>query len=100
MGDIASGAGAHGQSCLLRRFLGGGSQGILWVSPTLEWLQVARNHKLMGKKNFQAATPPSTEDKLCFDYGHTHCHKLRCLEEDTESIIMSYQKLAMRIPGC
>lgn len=69
---------------------------MLWVSPNLEQLQVARDHKLMGEKNFQAETLASTEDKMCFDYGLTICHKSHSLEGDMESIITSYQKLAMR----
>lgn len=77
----------------------GGSQGVLWVSPNLEQLQVARDHKLIEEKNFQAETLASTEDKMCFDYGLTSCHKSHSLEGDMESIITSYQKLAMRTPG-
>lgn len=29
----------------------GGGRGILWVSPKLQWLQVARNHDLTGTKD-------------------------------------------------
>lgn len=69
------------------------------MSINLEHLQAARDHKLMGKKNFHGETLAGTEDKVCFNYRGTSCHKSCFLEGDTESIMMSYQKLAMRTPG-